>query len=143
VVFSTLGVAKARTYLGRPLPTKFTEEKPVKVDGVEERAYGDEMRRELQTLMWDHVGIVRRLDELNCVLLGYRKWRRGLNESTGMGSTAVSLSYGTWSPLPSSLLRQPRIGERAGYHYLAEYPTRDDGNWLKHIVFEDDRVEII
>jgi succinate dehydrogenase/fumarate reductase flavoprotein subunit len=142
VVFSTLGIEKARTYLDEPLLKKLPEETQLEVDSGDD--CGDKMRRELQILMWGNVGIVRRVEDLNYVLsrlqeMGERVERihgerlhNGIVELRNMVTVAKLIAKAAY------IRRESR-----GTHYLVEYPTQDDGNWLRHIVFEDDQVEII
>jgi len=142
VVFSTLGVTRAKSYLESGFLRSIPKKASVEVEGADDCK--DEIKKGLQDLMWECVGIVRRIDGLAYALsklTDLKKRVERINEDA-LHSNFVELRNMT--TVAKLITRAASIRrESRGTHYLAEYPSQDDENWLKHIVFEGDRVELI
>lgn len=142
VVFSTLGVSKAKSYLKREVSSQPFSETPFEVRDDDVR--GDKIRKELQDLMWEYVGLVRRVDGLTYAfskLENLEEKAKEINEKALYSSFVEVQNMITIAKLitkAASIRRESR-----GTHYLADYPIQDDDNWLKHIVFEGESIEII
>ena len=143
VVFSTLGVSRVRSYLKGELQSFSSRGTSVEVEDIIDPRK-DELRKELQNLMWEYVGVVRRVEGLTHVLSKLR----GLEETVEkinknvLHSSFIELrnmiTVATLIAKAASIRRESR-----GTHYLIDYPVQDDKNWLKHIVFEGESIEII
>jgi len=142
VVFSTLSVLRARSYLNSEFLGTVPQETPLEVEDIDGR--GDEIREELQNLMWKYVGVVRRNDGLTYAISKLRDLEKKverINKDVLRSSFVEMRNMITVAKLiakAASIRRESR-----GTHYLIEYPAQDDENWLKHIVFEGDNVEIV
>ena len=131
-----------RSYLSNVASGSVPEVKSSKIGG--ENSLVDELRKELQNLMWDYVGIVRRAEGLSYAVSRLQKME---SEVEAMGRDGV------WSGLfelrdmvtvaeliagAASIRRESR-----GTHYLVDCPETDDVNWQRHIVFECGRTEFV
>ncbi|MFH0897293.1 MAG: L-aspartate oxidase, partial [Candidatus Bathyarchaeota archaeon] len=63
VVFAIIGVNRARSYLNSGYLNSVPEETSLKIEDSNNRR--DDIKRDLQDLMWKYVGILRRVDDLN------------------------------------------------------------------------------
>src|SRR5690606_20198470 len=88
----------------------------------------------LQTLMWDRVGIVRDGDGLAEAALTLALWQSSMPEPHDRPSQELAnLLLAGRLATEGALVRQ----ESRGAHYRTDFPGPDDA-WLKHIVFRND-----
>jgi fumarate reductase (CoM/CoB) subunit A len=101
------------------------------------------IRRKIQALLWDDVGVLRNgaglqasLEKLEAIRKEYEKDLR-LRQNSGrfnnelIEAIEVSNMFDVAEIIArAALLRE----ERRGGHYREDYPNRDDKNWLKNIV---------
>jgi len=142
VVFSILGVARARSYLNSEFLRSIPEETSVNFESVDERV--DDVRKELQDLMWGYVGIVRSIKGLSYAISRLRDLGDDVEaiDKNGLRSSLVELrNMITIAKLIANAASIRR--ESRGTHYLVEHSNQDDANWLKHIAFKGDRIEIV
>ena len=88
----------------------------------------------LQTLMWDKVGIVRDGSGLAEAALTLALWQRSMPAPTDRPPQELAnlLTAGRLAA-EAALIRQ----ESRGAHYRTDFPHTDDA-WLRHIVFRND-----
>lgn len=132
VAFSPMAVKGAHKYLesrimrdalGEAGDDKFIEEE-------------DEIKKELQDLMWNKVGIKRSGRGLREALKTIKKLKeryrdRRCVELTNMLTLAKLIAQ-------AGLIRE----ESRGTHFRVEYPDQNDVKWLNHIIFEGSAVRI-
>jgi L-aspartate oxidase len=88
----------------------------------------------LQTLMWDKVGIVRDGAGLAEAALTLALWQRSMPAPSDRPSQELAnLLMAGRLAAEGALIRQ----ESRGAHYRTDFPHTDDA-WLKHIVFRND-----
>ncbi len=92
-----------------------------------------ELKKELQKLMWDKVGIIRNSSDLKKAQQKINEWKfifkSGLKttEEFELANLIILADLVT----NSALQRE----ESRGAHYREDFPDRDDINWKKHIVY--------
>jgi L-aspartate oxidase len=97
-----------------------------------------QLRLLVQTLMWDHVGIVRTDHRLKQALREIEILRSAVeNLCTGSRLTLEllelrNMTHCAWLIITCALQRK----ESRGLHYNTDYPDRDDANWLRDTVVE-------
>jgi L-aspartate oxidase len=97
-----------------------------------------QLRLLVQTLMWDHVGIVRTDHRLKQALREIEILRSAVeNLCTGSRLTLELLELRNitncaWLIITCALQRK----ESRGLHYNTDYPNRDDANWLRDTVVQ-------
>jgi len=91
------------------------------------------LKKELQKLMWDKVGIIRNSSDLKQAQQKINEWKLILTselkttEEFELANLIISADLVT----NSALQRE----ESRGAHYRKDFPDRDDVNWKKHIVY--------
>jgi len=92
------------------------------------------LREELQNLMWDKVGIIRKSSELKEAQQKIEEWKALVFVSeleTVEEFELANLIILADLVTNSALLRE----ESRGAHYREDFPERDDQNWKKHIEY--------
>lgn len=141
VVFSTLSINKAKSYLDRNYLTTIPKEPSIQFDGKENQR--NEFKLELQNLMWDYIGIVREmsgLEHANFILQEMENEVAKIVKDMFFVSFFELQNMITVAQLVSKAASIRR--ESRGTHYLIEHSTQDDKNWVKHIIFQGGKIEI-
>jgi len=92
-----------------------------------------ELKKELQRLMWDKVGIIRNSSDLKKAQQKINEWKylSGLGLKTVEEFELANLIILADLVTNSALQRE----ESRGAHYREDFPDRDDVNWKKHIAY--------
>jgi L-aspartate oxidase len=92
-----------------------------------------ELKKELQKLMWNNVGIIRNSSGLKKALQKINQWKFILNSELKTAEDFELANLITLADLvtQSALQRE----ESRGAHYRKDFPDRDDINWKKHIIY--------
>ncbi|WXG43130.1 MAG: fumarate reductase (CoM/CoB) subunit TfrA [Promethearchaeati archaeon SRVP18_Atabeyarchaeia-1] len=111
-----------------------------------------ELRKRLQKLMWENVGMFRTADALKAALNGITKMR---GEVSSISTRNKSLSYNKeWIEsleIPNMLLTSEMVARSAlmrsesrGAHYRRDFPKTDNKNWLVniHIARDDGEMKL-
>lgn len=137
LVFGARAVTDARRYLeqrhGRPgVPDRLVGLRAattLRFSGNHWNEIADRVRR----LMWGKAGIIRTgealmdaLDELSSL------WRAASFDLTRSAIEAANILTLSRLTVSAALMRK----ESRGGHFRADYPSKDDVNWLRHIVFQ-------
>jgi len=146
VVFAHRAFANATEYLkerGRKVLPKFPEWNAEGTFNQEEWVLVAHDRKEVQSLMWDYVGIVRSTVRLNRALRRlllinreiedfYKRTRvtEGLIELRNLTTVALLI-------VRCALRRK----ESRGLHYTTDYPQTDDRHWQKDTIFKNSRLD--
>lgn len=93
----------------------------------------EKLKKELQKLMWDKVGIIRTASNLTKAQQKINQWKYllELELKTAEEFELVNLITLANLVILSALKRE----ESRGAHYREDFPKRDDINWKKHIVY--------
>ncbi|MCJ7656290.1 MAG: L-aspartate oxidase [Candidatus Atribacteria bacterium] len=92
-----------------------------------------QIKKELQKIMWDKVGIIRNSSDLKKARQKISEWKfifkseLNTNENFELANLIILAELIT----NSALQRE----ESRGAHYRKDFPDRDDINWKKHIVY--------
>jgi L-aspartate oxidase len=145
VVFAHRAFVNATEYIkerGRKVLPKFPEWNAEGTFNQEEWVLVEHDRKEVQSLMWDYVGIVRSTVRLNRALRRlllinrevedfYKRTRvtEGLIELRNLATVALLI-------VRCALRRK----ESRGLHYTTDYPETDDRHWRKDTVFKNPRL---
>ncbi|MDQ1279539.1 MAG: L-aspartate oxidase [Thermoproteota archaeon] len=141
VVFSTLGVSRATAYLKRDSSPPTLREMSVEFEDVDSQK--DTVKGELQSLMWEFVGVVRRTSDLTHALLRLQRLEETITKLDKDILHSSMIELRNMITIAKLITKAASIRkESRGTHYLVEQPKQDDENWLKHIVFENENVEI-
>jgi succinate dehydrogenase / fumarate reductase, flavoprotein subunit len=148
------GVDAARHADATPLPdlpAEPTERVTTTLNGILERPSGDnaaDIRRELQTSMFDLAFVVRSeesLSKMEEILGGLRERydRVAITDKGALYNTDLmeTVELGYLLDCAQALVVSARARtESRGAHYREDHPLRDDANWLKHTLasLEDD-----
>ena len=104
-----------------------------------------ELRRRLNTLMWEKGGMVRDRDGLDFATTELSRLRTELEEVGVRGGPAYNPGWQEALNLESLLEIAPHIiasallrTESRGSHYRSDHPGRDDGRWLSRVVTSRD-----
>jgi fumarate reductase (CoM/CoB) subunit A len=125
-----LAHAPTRSSLARRhIPTLGTEAE----DGRERQSV-ERLRRQLQTTMWEKMGIVRDEDRLEAALAEVQKLRSQLHDISAGGARGLL----AWAELENSLMvaeaciRSALLRtESRGAHYRLDFPATDDEHWIR------------
>jgi L-aspartate oxidase len=92
-----------------------------------------QIKKELQKLMWDKVGIIRNSSDLKKALQKISEWKFvfKLELETAEDFELANLIILADLITNSALQRE----ESRGAHYRKNFPDRDDVNWKKHIEY--------
>ncbi len=149
LVFGKLAGASALEYVRKKelhrIPKEVVEREEERIDilfkGSGESAA--EIRKELQNVMWDKVGIFRNEKELEDALRTVKKLREryaGVRVQDGSRvfntelMQAVELGFLLDNAELMAYGAQLRKESR-GCHFRTDFPDRDDKNWLRHTIF--------
>lgn len=149
LVFGKLAGASALEYVRKKelhrIPKEVVEREEERIDilfkGSGESAA--EIRKELQNVMWDKVGIFRNEKELEDALRTVKKLREryaGVRVQDGSRvfntelMQAVELGFLLDNAELMAYGAQLRKESR-GSHFRTDFPDRDDKNWLRHTIF--------
>lgn len=87
---------------------------------------------ELQELMWREVGLIRDGEGLRRALVRLREIAEGLEGPLADPADLVLANLSTMASLVAAAAWE-RTESRGG-HFRADYPSRDDERWLRHLV---------
>ncbi|GAI46294.1 unnamed protein product, partial [marine sediment metagenome] len=90
-----------------------------------------ELKKELQKLMWDKVGIIRNSSGLKKARQKISEWKFKSELKTTEDFELANLIILADLIANSALQRE----ESRGAHYRVDFPDRDDVNWKKHIIY--------
>lgn len=149
LVFGKLAGASALEYVRKKeipgIPKKVVEREKERIDilfkGSGEPAAG--IRKELQKVMWDKVGIFRNEKELEDALRTVKKLREryaGVRVKDGSRVFNTELMQAVELGFLLDNARLMAYGaqlrkESRGSHFRTDFPGRDDKNWLRHTIF--------
>jgi L-aspartate oxidase len=93
----------------------------------------EKVKKELQELMWDKVGIIRTASNLTKAQQKIKQWKYLLELELKIAEEFELVNLITLANLVilSALKRE----ESRGAHYREDFPKRDDINWKKHIIY--------
>lgn len=143
LVFADHAAADVKDRLARsayPVPPKSDpfDERPTNLGNDVSPPVLAQLRLLVQTLMWDHVGIVRTDHRLKQALREIEILRSAVeNLCTGSRLTLEllelrNITHCAWLIITCALQRK----ESRGLHYNTDYPERDDVNWLRDTVVQ-------
>ncbi|GAJ05495.1 unnamed protein product, partial [marine sediment metagenome] len=89
------------------------------------------LKKELQKLMWDKVGIIRNSSGLKKARQKISEWKFKSELKTTEDFELANLIILADLIANSALQRE----ESRGAHYRVDFPDRDDVNWKKHIIY--------
>ncbi|MBA7572535.1 Succinate dehydrogenase flavoprotein subunit [subsurface metagenome] len=92
-----------------------------------------ELKKELQKLMWDKLGIIRNSSDLKKAQQKISEWKFLFKSElkTTKDFELANLIILADLIANSALQRE----ESRGAHYREDFPDRDDINWKKHIIY--------
>ena len=111
-----------------------------------------EVKREIQRIMWDSVGVVREGKQLRLALDKLRTLREIAQKEVGVASQARRYNYDWVEGLEiHKMLDAAEImavaalsrTESRGAHYRTDFPNEDNINWLRETVVQDVAGELI
>ncbi len=144
VVFSLIGVKKASSYLNSGYLSPIPEGNAISLKVEDCKPRRNKIKRELQALMWEYVGIIRTVDGLNHAISELQDFEEEIRRMNADGQRSSYIELTNMITVAKLIAKAASIRtESRGTHYLTEYPKQNDENWLKHIIFEDDNIEII
>ena len=92
-----------------------------------------QIKKELQKLMWNKVGIIRNSSDLKKTLQKISEWKFVLKSEL---KTAEDFELANLIILADLITNSALQREESrGAHYREDFPDRDDVNWKKHIVY--------
>ncbi len=92
------------------------------------------LRKELQNLMWNRVGIIRQANDLKEAKNKIKEWQSvvfSAELTTPLEFELANLLGLAELVTNSALLRE----ESRGAHYRLDFPQKDDQHWKKHIIY--------
>jgi len=92
-----------------------------------------ELKKELQKLMWNKVGITRNSSDLKKALQKINQWKFIFKSELKTTENFELANLIILADLITSSALQRE--ESRGAHYREDFPDRDDINWKKHIVY--------
>ena len=92
-----------------------------------------ELKKEVQKLMWNKVGIIRNSCDLKMALQKINQWKFIFKSKLKTTEDFELVNLITLADLISNSALQRE--ESRGAHYREDFPDRDDINWKKHIVY--------
>lgn len=94
----------------------------------------EEVTNLVGSLMWEKVGIVRTGSNLAIAEAEFEKLRKQYQQLpvSRQGIEAQNLITLGWLTTKAALMRE----ESRGGHFREDFPYRDDGKWMRHIVFQ-------
>ena len=101
-----------------------------KKEGTPKQIEPDEIRKAIQNLMWEKVGIVRREAELQEANSWVQEFS-DIQPNTRSSLELQNMLHISRLMISGALAR----AESRGAHYRSDYPDRDDEKWLRHITF--------
>ena len=103
------------------------------------------IKRKIQALLWDYVGVLRNeagllasLEKLEPIIKEYEKDLRLRHNSGRFNNELIeAIEISNMLTVAEIIARAALLRkERRGGHYREDYPERDDNNWLKNIVIK-------
>jgi L-aspartate oxidase len=92
-----------------------------------------ELKKELQKLMWNKLGIIRNSSDLKKALQKINQWKFIFKSEL---KTADDFELANLIILADLIANSALQREESrGAHYREDFPQRDDINWKKHIVY--------
>jgi len=92
-----------------------------------------ELKKELQTLMWNKVGIIRNSSDLKKAQQKISEWKFIFKSEL---KTAEDFELANLIILADLITNSALQREESrGAHYREDFPDRDDINWKKHIIY--------
>ncbi|HAJ33969.1 MAG TPA: L-aspartate oxidase [Candidatus Atribacteria bacterium] len=92
-----------------------------------------ELKKELQKLMWNKVGIIRNSSDLKMAQQKINEWKFIFKSEL---KTAEEFELANLIILADLITNSASQREESrGAHYRVDFPDRDDVNWKKHIVY--------
>ena len=102
------------------------------------------LRHRLQDIMWTNAGINRSISRLEYGLQELNKINEELEAQTSKGTNPELIELHCLETVSRLIIRAALIRrESRGTHQLKDHPTRDDTNWLKHIVYIRNNMHIV
>jgi len=92
-----------------------------------------ELKKELQKIMWNKVGIIRNSSGLKKALQKINQWEFIFKSELKTAEDFELVNLITLANLVASSALQRE--ESRGAHYRKDFPDRDDINWKKHIIY--------
>ena len=135
VVFSSLGAKKAKHYLKNQIES-FTRQKQTVFANIEtlELNY---LKTELRKAMWNYVGIIRNERQMDLMLKKIKNLNTRLAAIGGNGVNTRFVELKNMVTIANLVTIAANAREESrGTHYRADYPNKDDKNWLKHIYLQ-------
>ena len=135
VVFSSLGAKKAKNYLKNQIES-FTRQKETVFANIEtlELNY---LKTELRKAMWNYVGIIRNERQMDLMLKKIKTLNTRLAAIGGNGVNTRFVELKNMVTIANLVtIAASARKESRGTHYRADYPNKDDKNWLKHIYLQ-------
>jgi L-aspartate oxidase len=131
LVFSSLGAEKAKKYVEKSVQE--IKQKDLEICNGKELK---NLEKELRSLMWENVGIVRNEKNLTYNFIKLKKLEKILDDYFKNGISMESLELRNMA-LTGKLITKTALirAESRGAHYREDFPNTDD-YWLKHIYFE-------
>ena len=102
------------------------------------------LRHRLQDIMWTNAGINRSISRLEYGLQELNKIHEELEAQTNKGTNPELIELHSLETISRLIIRAALTRrESRGTHQLIDNPTRDDKNWLKHIIYEKNNIHLI
>jgi fumarate reductase (CoM/CoB) subunit A len=104
------------------------------------------LKREIQNIMWDNVGVVRDGSKLSQALDQFNRLKEIVDSEVGVISSAKRFNYDWIEALEvRNMLELAQMmatsalhrTESRGAHYRVDYPREDNSNWLRETVVQE------
>lgn len=139
---------KAKKLLMRPCPHDQVEQEYGRVMGLLESKEGNQplvLKRKLQELMWDKVGIVKNgvelqeaIGEIAELKKAAQTLRLHCNTKVYNAEWVEALEVSNMIEVAEMIARSALLREESrGVHYRTDFPHRDDEHWLKETVVQE------
>jgi succinate dehydrogenase/fumarate reductase flavoprotein subunit len=114
-----------------------------KFEVISESKTVNDLRKELQNIMWKYVGIMRSEKELEYALKEMERLDTRAKSEFNNTLNSAQVEFSNMLALSKTIIRAALIRkESRGTHYLIDYPSRNDSRWLGRIVFEKNDVKM-
>ena len=136
LVFGARAGSKMRSALGKS-PPRTSDRPPALTANRPLDSSTDQVIRDIQDLMWNHVGIMRSAESLKRAIEKLQAIApRASHPRSRRAWEAQSLSTTGLLVARSALARQ----ESRGAHYRTDFPAHDDANFRKHSIVKNDSI---